>query len=1447
MSSSVCKFNLSGSCRNGKLCSFSHQRTVPRQNAAKKVACRYFPKGTCAYGDQCSRAHVLPESDADQTKRGGKPVRASNRGNDGDAPANTGSTNYNRVVDALNSQSEYLDDATSNHERQDDDESNVNPNEESHPQPLSSVPPSRDTFNSSDEEKPQCVFFLQGVCESGDTCVFLHSVPGKSHTDVVHGPNKSESTRAVCQYFQRGFCRLKDKCKNIHESPNKASKGSNQPSESDSSPASGIQSPVFGNKVLQAYSSASDTQMQTPTGHGDYIHQWEDDQEKGSQFDEEEEEWEGEQDAEEVLKDPPQIYHRAEIPLDSNGTIMNQNEDVSGQWKGSFSNTGRSSPDISQGLEQKSEQEPVQSGDSRKRKRPGSYYGEGWSEEEVGSPRWPIPTATSQIPEENIPIPTQPVYPHISEVKPHWSQFADPYADPKVPFCKFHAQGQCTQGFTCKFRHSLTPHEYTTLFHDQQPNLWTLKRNSLNDNVAPTTIARTTHAYELSTSFVQPPFGAPSLTPRPSASTSRQECLFYPRGKCQNGENCPFKHIGPPPPTIPAPKSEPDDSKPYKSSINYNSKVCKYFANGRCKMGSDCKFVHEEVDSNHEKESEELDQRESATKQADADNGWGRPWDETPNDADWNDNPIEGIKWDAPPDLSGWDITSTSDNKLEKQTCNQFTKYGTCRFQDSCKFAHDVEPNESTPTIEEKKTPVETLQHSDNDEGYSPPGTRTDSPVSLCPYFFKGRCKNEEICEFSHGNPQPHLNQARLNQTVSERSITPGQSNDHEEVENGEEEEQEEQQKEEEEEELQDNERQADVEQEQLVVAEEISNDAPMQVAKVQSKILKPCRYFIQGHCKDGLNCRFAHDNASGDIPDEIKPNDNDIIEESGETAHLEASAVGAGGTNEQFTVDSGRIDQDEFPDQALEPIFFDHPLVTRLLLSCEVTVGPDSAPSQITTMSDSTKIILSDLPDSANAQGIREFCSTFGQVNNAVNINTTSITPVFQVEFAEISHAIRAAKSIGKHLYHGKKIIATLKARVPLTITDANDQLVLKVSWPNPSQSAWSHYPTITKAKQEAARLNNITFRGRTIKATFVTPHRSQKDLFAIKIDRLPVDVTKAELEQICTNTTLVTLNQPTYTEDSSNAIRSALDECGGLETFDPLAGNSERAIAVAFAIFQSDSMAKAAMKSLDSQEQNYLGNQSVTLRPVYYSRYRVLRDQLEAIQNELYQIQAESDRRCSVQIDDHHDTTLAWIRMYASPEVGPRFHAELKDLVSGTILKAENGCDLWDDYFELSSSSKALKQINNAFIHRDLRTKQLKAYGSLSERDEAQKLILKLLSKVHSQRHQITLPRPKLKPLINGSLAILKTELGFNKVSLDVIKSTLIVRGSSDDVSKAHAILDSLNPNPSSSSKHTSCQICLHTPTPDDSIGMDLYSASHIWHQITPAKDALRMFHTP
>lgn len=484
--------------------------------------------------------------------------------------------------------------------------------------------------------------------------------------------------------------------------------------------------------------------------------------------------------------------------------------------------------------------------------------------------------------------------------------------------------------------------------------------------------------------------------------------------------------------------------------------------------------------------------------------------------------------------------------------------------------------------------------------------------------------------------------------------------------------------------------------------------------------------------------------------------------------------------------------------------------------MTCEVTIGPNATPEHIVSASDCNKIVLCGLPPETSTTDVTLLCGKHGHVNQVAHLDSTPTSSDFRVDFANTANAVIAARNLNGYIYSGAPLLASLKARIPLTIRNpVAPMLTLKVTWPNPTVSAWTHYPTITKAKSEASRLNGTVHRGYKIKTTFMTPPRGQKDSFSTRIECLPVDVTEAEVNELCIdNSPLITLSRPSYIDDPIDAISAALDEDRGLEAFDVLPGRNQRGTSLAFATFKSEAMARTIMEKLDSRQHVFLGNQPLNIRPFYYSRNRLLREQMDALNNEIDRLIEASNKNCTIQIDDHPDKAFVWLRMYTPFDYGPAMHTKLEELVAGTILKDQNGDDLWDDYFELPSSAKALKQLgSNAYIHCDHQAQKIRIFGGSAEREEVQKLVLKLVTKVRSQKHEIDIPRANLYPLINGTLAELKTTIGLNKISLDVINSKLIVRGSSADVSKASSTVNGLNGPPPSSARGI-CQVCLQQP---------------------------------
>lgn len=300
-----------------------------------------------------------------------------------------------------------------------------------------------------------------------------------------------------------------------------------------------------------------------------------------------------------------------------------------------------------------------------------------WPDAATDEPVAPNPKKPGQISTESdlvapsqvnsMPVPQQqtinpPVqqYPHISELKLHWSQFADPWANGGIPFCKMHAQGFCKNGDTCYYRHSLTVSEYTSLFHDTQPLLVTLRKEP------DPSISVAIHQV-IPQPMVAPPSLLVPIHPEPStvvqpSRISKVECTFYSRGKCKN-DPCPYQHSQHPPPEVydsPFPNST--QNRTTSQSQRRTNKPCLFFSRyGYCREGEHCKFSHgtssgyqsiAEPDTEEYMENWENKDDDSNNTEANHDNaqkssdGWGDVWGDVQ----------DSISWNAPQDATCWDV-----------------------------------------------------------------------------------------------------------------------------------------------------------------------------------------------------------------------------------------------------------------------------------------------------------------------------------------------------------------------------------------------------------------------------------------------------------------------------------------------------------------------------------------------------------------------------------------------------------------------------------------------------------------------------------------------------------------------------------------------------------------------------------------------------------------------
>ncbi|KAF8909391.1 hypothetical protein CPB84DRAFT_1516020 [Gymnopilus junonius] len=993
---------------------------------------------------------------------------------------------------------------------------------------------------------------------------------------------------------------------------------------------------------------------------------------------------------------------------------------------------------------------------------------------------------------EQSSSPSETKYPHISQVQIHWSQFADPHADAEIPFCKLHAQGQCMRGEECKFRHSVTVEEYTLLFRDQQPNLWTLKRDT-KAAAQPARPARRPipeKPASIDEQIQSPAVQEPPPT-RSAIPPTARECTFYPLGKCRNGDMCPYRHVNPPerphevaPDTAHLQSDQDNWGSGGNSGVVKSRKPCVYFTTrGYCQRGDSCHFLHGDANPDRNYPSSGVSgPASSGNENANNgdDDGWGASWDPIGEDT----QPAVVVNWEDTVDNSGW---------------NHVTEPA-------------VQPVEhSEPATEDSKAPVWGKWPPEEDSSSHAPWAVPSVP---CPYFAKGNCRKGNACNMLHDTPKRGSRPSHP-ENRSSSSVAPKDP-------------------------------------EHANVADEIdkswSQPWPTEGESSLSKPTKinaPCKDYGEGHCKYGDGCRYLHiivPEPSGqqegkgegegveteeggeeeDEQEQLPPSEqipSVASDDSVDSEEVEEPSSGIPAVSEIEEAPSQRVDS--APEPALAPIVFNHPHVQKLMMNCEVTFGSDITPSHIKPLPDTTDLLLSGLPLQVSPEDIRTLADPYGKIEEISSVDDTG-TQTILVKFAEMVQAVNAFKHLNSRTFQSTVIAASLRSQVHYSLSSPGQNLVLKVTWPKPRVYAWSHYQTVSKAKTEANKLNNAMFRGRKIKAEFITPLRNQRNPYSvIKLDLLPLDVTKADIEDLCKDPALITVNRPTYTDDPVDLIRSSLATFGGLQSFDILPENDMLSTCTAFATFKTEQMAEAARDSLDNCKQEFLGQESLIVRSAHFSRYRITLEQFEAVKNELDALTEKCAKKCTIQCNDHRlNKNVKYVYIFALLEHEQTFtdlNAELWQLLHGAVLKESDGSDVWDDYFDVSSSAKALKQYStdtNTLIFCDHRMKQLRLFGSKNDQEQAHKMIRKLLSKVHSQRHELELPRPKLHHLINGTLTTLQVDIGINKVSLDAVNSKLIVRGSADDVSKAELAIEALSPEIENLGIYEACQICEHAP---------------------------------
>ncbi|TFK71642.1 hypothetical protein BDN72DRAFT_793607 [Pluteus cervinus] len=948
--------------------------------------------------------------------------------------------------------------------------------------------------------------------------------------------------------------------------------------------------------------------------------------------------------------------------------------------------------------------------------------------------------------------------------EPHWSEYADPTASPLTPFCKFLAQGRCTRASACRFRHSLTVHDYFILFLNPNPPLWS---HGAGEELPGTTVKNP----KISTSSFGP-------------------CKFYPLGRCKNGETCPYSHIqehmrengaeevnmeaagdngwgdnwdeqGPA--TWATESSAQRDSRPReehngwhvqpqedtkfptqsRSQFERRHGVCYQYQEGRCYRGDSCRFLHEDPTLFTNPQASATENPLEGNTSTEAEQTWGESWPDP-------DPPHpQSPRW--------WDSVDL---------CRDF-QHGLCLRGDRCKYRHETtEDDEELEHVGDNVTAAEMpdsdVQASWNVSWDPIPDPLASAPPSgnqstdVCRFFLRGDCWKGDQCLRPHTLPSDSdRDEVQVPSESPHRSTSgsgaPTQTSEH---------------------------------RAQTPVsdggwgAESWATESTTSLGR-PTKVKQPCLAYGQGYCLMGDACKFLH----------IDP-------------------------------DAPRVEANQTPDlpvtsRASSPQPYDvsqDPLVERELYCCTTVYGPGCFPQQIQTDFESNVLHILKLPPHMARLDVISLVGEFGDPTDVI-IRHLPSGDAASIEFSGHQQAVDALASLSIT----RPSLRPMRCSYAFIDRHAEEPTPsdchIRVSWPAPSTWAWCHYATITAAKAEATRLNGFFFSGRKAKTTYHPPRKGQTHSFAVQVTDLPIDTTKEEVEISCNSATLVSIGNPAIVESPFDAIRDLFTAHGTIASFDVVTPNIADSRHVMFIRYQTPQEAFQAVSQMHRVQSPLLGDARFKVERVHYAHFRVPIRRFNPVQEDIKRLQQDHLETCTIQFTQTEESALVWV--HAQPDqfrVFAQVAHTMRQAFRG-ILMLQNGKPFWDPYFDLPKSTQVVDRLNKTpqfFALCDTRCQQIRVIGTTEGRKAGEEAILRMLQKVQSMQHGIPVPTAVIHSLLHGGLKPLWDDVGEVKVVLDIPSQQLIVRGDQATLQKARSAVDSALDTVISPDDDLACRIC-------------------------------------
>lgn len=502
-------------------------------------------------------------------------------------------------------------------------------------------------------------------------------------------------------------------------------------------------------------------------------------------------------------------------------------------------------------------------------------------------------------------------------------------------------------------------------------------------------------------------------------------------------------------------------------------------------------------------------------------------------------------------------------------------------------------------------------------------------------------------------------------------------------------------------------------------------------------------------------------------------------------------------------------------------------------LFNCVVKYGPGAIPNAVTTPFNTSTLLLSNLPPDIYDDTITEMIQSYG---TPVEIGLDPADRAARIKFEECWAAALAAQSLDGTEYQSMTLTTTVDLSSVRIYEFARVSRTVKLTWTTPYRTAWVFYDSITEAKSEVDRLNELTLQGKRVKAEFDRPKKNQKNSFSVQIHGLPNEVDSDTLKfSLKVRPELsVHMGPPSFVGDPLQHLQEELRCFGQVDNVDVITYDGPDSKTTGFAHFVTASAAAKAVGALNGKEHASLsGLGRLVVKHTHFIRHKIDRCIFTPIQADVGSL-CDPYTTCQILTHDRDDGTVVLHLFGTDQEEYMQARKYLDMIVLGEQLLVE-GKALWDPYFDLVSCKNQLARLNKKHgVHVDLDflNRIVRIYGPRERRLEARQSVLDLLRLVHPQQFSVPLPQHSLHNLLNGGLEKLRDVIGLTKVDMDLIDRRLIVRGSEENRRQAEEILSTFITFPEGNEDclcslccvlpvnrvilpcgHSYCHSCLHT----------------------------------